>query len=292
MVKSMTGYGRCREVVDGRDILVEVKSVNSRYIDANIKTGRLYNALEEKLKSLASTYISRGKVDIYLTVENLDGEKTQLNVNKEYLESYIHLLRKIQQEYGLGGDVTVQTVANKPDIFSQVKADEDMDEVWTAVEPVARKAFGIFMEMRKAEGQKMAADVLNHLATLEAIREELVTRAPQVVAESNARMQNRIREILGNVPADESRLLTECAVFADKADISEELARLDSHFKQFRSMLEEDVPVGRKLDFLVQEINRECNTIGSKSNDTSFAKLVIEAKSAVEKIREQIQNIE
>ena len=292
MVKSMTGYGRCREVVDGRDILVEVKSVNSRYIDANIKTGRLYNALEEKLKSLASTYISRGKVDIYLTVENLDGEKTQLNVNKEYLESYIHLLRKIQQEYGLGGDVTVQTVANKPDIFSQVKADEDMDEVWTAVEPVARKAFGIFMEMRKAEGQKMAADVLNHLTTLEAIREELVTRAPQVVAESNARMQNRIREILGNVPADESRLLTECAVFADKADISEELARLDSHFKQFHSMLEEDVPVGRKLDFLVQEINRECNTIGSKSNDTSFAKLVIEAKSAVEKIREQIQNIE
>lgn len=292
MVKSMTGYGRCREVVDGRDILVEVKSVNSRYIDANIKTGRLYNALEEKLKSLASTYISRGKVDIYLTVENLDGEKTQLNVNKEYLESYIHLLRKIQQEYGLGGDVTVQTVANKPDIFSQVKADEDMDEVWASVEPVARKAFGIFMEMRKAEGQKMAADVLNHLTTLEAIREELVTRAPQVVAESNARMQNRIREILGNVPADESRLLTECAVFADKADISEELARLDSHFKQFRSMLEEDVPVGRKLDFLVQEINRECNTIGSKSNGTSFAKLVIEAKSAVEKIREQIQNIE
>lgn len=292
MVKSMTGYGRCREVVDGRDILVEVKSVNSRYIDANIKTGRLYNALEEKLKSLASTYISRGKVDIYLTVENLDGEKTQLNVNKEYLESYIHLLRKIQQEYGLGGDVTVQTVANKPDIFSQVKADEDMDEVWTAVEPVARKAFGIFMEMRKAEGQKMAADVLNHLTTLEAIREELVTRAPQVVAESNTRMQNRIREILGNVPADESRLLTECAVFADKADISEELARLDSHFKQFRSMLEEDVPVGRKLDFLVQEINRETNTIGSKCQNASIAKLVVDIKCEIEKIREQIQNIE
>ncbi len=292
MVKSMTGYGRCREVVDGRDILVEVKSVNSRYIDANIKTGRLYNALEEKLKSLASTYISRGKVDIYLTVENLNGEKTQLTVNQEYLESYIHLLRKIQQEYGLGGEVTVHTIASKPDIFSQVKADEDMDEVWAAVEPVAKKAFEIFVEMRKAEGQKMAADVLSHLATLEAIREELVTRAPLVVAESNARMQSRIRELLAGVPADESRLLTECAVFADKADISEELARLDSHCKQFRSMLEENVPVGRKLDFLVQEINRECNTIGSKSNDTSFAKLVIEAKSAVEKIREQIQNIE
>lgn len=292
MVKSMTGYGRCREIVSGRDILVEVKSVNSRYMDANIKTGRLYNALEEKLKSFASTYISRGKVDIYLTVENIDGDKVNLTVNKEYLESYIHLLRQIKMDYGLGGEVTVQTIAGKPDIFSQTKADEDMEEVWACVEPVAHKAFEIFLQMRKAEGEKMAADLLGHLETLETIRKELVEKAPQVVAESNQRMQNRIREILGNVPADESRLLTECAVFADKADISEELARLDSHFQQFRSMLEEEVPVGRKLDFLVQEINRECNTIGSKSSDTAFAKLVIEAKSAVEKIREQIQNIE
>lgn len=292
MIKSMTGYGRCREVVGGRDILVEVKSVNSRYIDANIKTGRLYNALEEKLKSLASTYISRGKIDIYLTIENIDGDKVNLSVNREYLESYVHLLRQIQTEYGLGGDVTVQTIANKPDIFSQTKADEDMDEVWTAVEGVAHKAFDIFMSMRKAEGERMAADVLGHLEHLEAIRKELVTKAPQVVAESNERMMNRIRELLGNVQVDESRLLTECAVFADKADISEELARLDSHFAQFRSMLQENVPVGRKLDFLVQEINRECNTIGSKSSDTEFAKLVIEAKSTVEKIREQIQNIE
>ena len=292
MIKSMTGYGRCREVVGGRDILVEVKSVNSRYIDANIKTGRLYNALEEKLKSLASTYISRGKIDIYLTIENIDGDKVNLSVNREYLESYVHLLRQIQTEYGLGGDVTVQTIANKPDIFSQTKADEDMDEVWTAVEGVARKAFDIFMSMRMAEGERMAADVLGHLKKLESIRAELVVKAPQVVAESNERMQNRIRELLGGVQVDESRLLTECAVFADKADISEELARLDSHFAQFRSMLTENVPVGRKLDFLVQEINRECNTIGSKSSDTEFAKLVIEAKSTVEKIREQIQNIE
>ncbi|MBQ3155216.1 MAG: YicC family protein [Clostridia bacterium] len=292
MIKSMTGYGRCREVVGGRDILVEVKSVNSRYIDANIKTGRLYNALEEKLKSLASTYISRGKIDIYLTIENIDGDKVNLSVNREYLESYVHLLRQIQAEYGLGGDVTVQTIANKPDIFSQTKADEDMDEVWSAVEGVARKAFDIFMSMRKAEGERMAADVLGHLEHLEAIRRELVAKAPQVVAESNERMMNRIRELLAGVQVDESRLLTECAVFADKADISEELARLDSHFAQFRSMLREDVPVGRKLDFLVQEINRECNTIGSKSSDTEFAKLVIEAKSTVEKIREQIQNIE
>ena len=292
MVKSMTGYGRCREVVGGKDIQVEVKSVNSRYIDANIKTGRLYGALEEKLKSLASEYISRGKIDIYLTVENIDGDKIDLSVNKEYLDCYVALLRRIKEEYELGGDVTVQTIANKSEVFNVVKPDEDMEEVWKDVEVVARKAFDIFLAMRQTEGQKMKEDCLGHLGTLERIRAELVEKAPVVVAEANEKMKARIQEILGTVPMDEQRLLTECAVYADKADISEELARLDSHCKQFRSMMEEDVPVGRKLDFLVQEINRECNTIGSKSADTNFAKLVIEAKSTVEKIREQIQNIE
>ena len=292
MVKSMTGYGRCREVIGGKDIQVEVKSVNSRYIDATIKTGRLYIALEEKLKSLASTYISRGKIDIFLTVENIDGDKIELSVNKEYLDSYVALLRKIKEDYALGGDVTVQTIANKQEVFNAVKPDEDMEEVWKAVEIVAKKAFDIFLQMRLTEGQKMKEDVLKHLATLEGIREEIVKKAPDTVKEANERMKARIQELLGAVPMDEARLLTECAVYADKADISEELARLDSHCKQFRSMLEEDVPVGRKLDFLVQEINRECNTIGSKSADTEFAKLVIDAKSTVEKIREQIQNIE
>ena len=292
MVKSMTGYGRCREVIGGKDIQVEVKSVNSRYIDATIKTGRLYIALEEKLKSLASTYISRGKIDIFLTVENIDGDKIELSVNKEYLDSYVALLRKIKEDYALGGDVTVQTIANKQEVFNAVKPDEDMEAVWKDVEVVAKKAFDIFLQMRLTEGQKMKEDVLKHLATLEGIREEIVKKAPDTVKEANERMKVRIQELLGAVPMDEARLLTECAVYADKADISEELARLDSHCKQFRSMLEEDVPVGRKLDFLVQEINRECNTIGSKSADTEFAKLVIDAKSTVEKIREQIQNIE
>lgn len=292
MVKSMTGYGRHREVVGNRDILVEVKSVNSRYMDATIKTGRLYTALEEKLKALASEYISRGKIDLYLTIETIGGDKTELAVNREFLDSYIRLLRQIQQDYALGGEVTIQTIAGKPDIFLQTRQDEDMNAVWQAVEPVARQAFSVFLHMRQAEGERMAADLCKHLETLERIRSELVARAPQIVQENNERMRLRIGELLGNVAVDESRLLTECAIYADKADISEELARLDSHFHQFRSMLEEHAPVGRKLDFLVQEINRECNTIGSKSNDTTFAKLVIEAKSTVEKLREQIQNIE
>lgn len=292
MVKSMTGFGRYREVIDGKDILVEVKSVNSRYIDANIKTGRLYMAFEEKLKSLASEYISRGKIDIFLTIVNVNGDPVELSVNKEYLDSYVSILRRIKDEYQLGGDVTIQTIASRPEVFNVTTPDEDMDAIWANVETVARKAFDIFVDMRKKEGVKMAEDLIHHLETMEGIRASIAEQAPQVVLDSNERMKARITELLGTVPVDESRLLTECAVFADKADISEELARLDSHCKQFRSMLEEGVPVGRKLDFLVQEMNRECNTIGSKSSDTGFAKLVIEAKSTIEKIREQIQNIE
>ena len=292
MIKSMTGYGRNREISGGRDIQMEVKSVNSRYLDASVRTGRLYSALEEKLKKLAASYISRGKVEMSLTIESVGGVKTNLLINREFVESYVRLLRELQEEYDLGGDVTVQTVASKPDTFLQTTPDEDMNEVWAAVEPIAKKAFESFLAMRRAEGERMAADILSHLNALEAIRQQIAEKVPQVVKESNERMIARVRELLGQVPMDESRLLTECAVYADKADISEELARLDSHFKQFRAMLEEEGPIGRQLDFLTQEINRECNTIGSKSSDTGFAKLVIEAKSEIEKIREQIQNIE
>ena len=292
MVKSMTGYGRCREVSGGLDIQVEVKSVNSRYIDATVKAGRLYIALEERLKALASEYLSRGKVDIFLTIDHVNGDKIDLSANREYLDSYVRLLRELKEEYGLGGEVTVATIANRPEVFNAVRPDEDMEEVWNAVEPIARKAFDVFVDMREREGRKLAEDLLTHLSALEAIRKQIAEQVPAAVAECNEKMKARVRELLDGVPVDESRLLTECAVFADKSDISEELARLDSHCAQFRHMLEENVPVGRKLDFLVQEMNRECNTVGSKSSDTGFASLVIEAKSTLEKIREQIQNIE
>ena len=292
MIKSMTGYGRNREIASGKDILVEVKSVNSRYIDATVKTGRLYIALEEKLKSLASEYLSRGKVDIFLTVDSVNGDRIDLSANREYLDSFVKLLRELKDEYGLSGDVTVATVASRPEVFNSVRPDEDMEEVWAAVEPVARKAFDIFVDMRVREGKKLADDLLTHLSSLEEIRKEIVLKVPAAVEECNRKMRERIEELLGNTPVDEARLLTECAIFADKADISEELARLESHCAQFRHMLTEDVPVGRKLDFLVQEMNREVNTIGSKSSDTGFASLVIQAKSVLEKIREQIQNVE
>ena len=292
MVKSMTGYGRERERSGEWDIQVEVRSVNSRYLDLSVRTGRLYGALEEKLKSLASASFSRGKLEVNLTVEPVGGGNVELSLNRTFVESYVRLLRQMQREFSLGGDVTVQTVAAKPDSFLQTTPDEDMNAVWAAVEPVARRAFALCTEMRETEGRRLEEDLLSHIESLEAMRSEVETLLPQVVAEANERMRNRVRELLGQVPVDESRLLTECAVLADKADVSEEVARLDSHLRQFRELLREDAPVGRRLDFLTQEINRECNTIGSKSADLRFTKLVLAAKNEFEKIREQVQNIE
>ena len=292
MIKSMTGYGRHREVIDGRDILCEVKSVNSRYLDTNIKLGRLYNALEEKVKQYASTRVSRGKMDIYISIENIAGDDNGLSVNEKFLESYVALLRDIKDRYSLGGDVTIQTVAGRNEVFVTTRPDEDTEAAGKALLVVMEKAFDSFTAMREEEGKKLEADLLSHLSVLEGIREFIVERAPLSVKENNERMKARIKELLEGAEYDEQRLLTECAVFADKADISEELARLDSHFAQFKKILKENVPVGRKLDFLVQEMNREVNTIGSKCNDGEVARQVIEAKSYVEKIREQIQNIE
>ncbi|MBO5767095.1 MAG: YicC family protein [Clostridia bacterium] len=292
MIKSMTGYGRHREVIDGRDILCEVKSVNSRYLDTNIKLGRLYNALEEKVKQYASTRVSRGKMDIYISIENIAGDDNGLSVNEKFLESYVALLRDIKDRYSLGGDVTIQTVAGRNEVFVTTRPDEDTEAAGKALLVVMEKAFDSFTAMREEEGKKLEADLLSHLSVLEGIREFIVERAPLSVKENNERMKARIKELLEGAEYDEQRLLTECAVFADKADISEELARLDSHFSQFKKILKENVPVGRKLDFLVQEMNREVNTIGSKCNDGEVARQVIEAKSYVEKIREQIQNIE
>ncbi len=292
MIKSMTGYGRHREVIDGRDILCEVKSVNSRYLDTNIKIGRSYSALEDTVKQYASSRVSRGKMDIYVSIDNIDGSDNGLSVNEKFLESYVNLLREIKAKYELGGDVTIQTVAGRNEVFVQTRPDEDMEALKAPLTAVMEKAFDAFTAMREAEGKKLESDLLSHLSVLEEIRARIVERAPESVRESNEKMKARVRELLDGANYDEARLLTECAVFADKADISEELARLDSHFEQFKKILKETVPVGRKLDFLVQEMNREVNTIGSKCNDGEIAKSVIDAKSYVEKIREQIQNIE
>lgn len=288
----MTGFGRHREVIDGHDIRFEVKSVNSRYLDTNIKIGRAYSALEDGVKQYAASRVSRGKMDIYVTIENIAGDDGGLSVNESFLAHYVELLRDIKEKYELGGDVTIQTVASRSEVFTQTHPDEDTEKIGAQLLTVMEKAFDAFDVMRTAEGEKLEADVLGHLSLLEELRAKIAERAPVSVKENNEKMKARIKELLEGVDYDEARLLTECAVFADKADISEELARLASHFSQFKKILKETVPVGRKLDFLVQEMNRETNTIGSKCNDGETAKYVIEAKSVIEKIREQIQNIE
>ena len=292
MIKSMTGFGRHREVIDGHDIRFEVKSVNSRYLDTNIKIGRAYSALEDGVKQYAASRVSRGKMDIYVTIENIAGDDGGLSINESFLAHYVELLRDIKERYELGGDVTIQTVASRSEVFTQTHPDEDTEKIGAQLLTVMEKAFDAFDVMRTAEGEKLEADVLGHLSLLEELRAKIAERAPVSVKENNEKMKARIKELLEGVDYDEARLLTECAVFADKADISEELARLASHFSQFKKILKETVPVGRKLDFLVQEMNRETNTIGSKCNDGETAKYVIEAKSVIEKIREQIQNIE
>lgn len=292
MIRSMTGYGRHREVIDGKDILCEVKSVNSRYLDTNIKLGRAFSALEDKVKQYAASRASRGKMDIYISIDNIAGDDNGLSVNEKFLESYVALLREIKEKYSLGGDVTIQTVAGRNEVFVQTRPDEDTEAIGRSLIKVLEKAFDGFTAMREAEGEKLEADLISHLEVLEGLRAKIAGRAPVSVKENNEKMIARIKELLDGAEVDEARLLTECAVFADKADISEELARLGSHFSQFRKILRENVPVGRKLDFLVQEMNREVNTIGSKCNDGEIAGYVIDAKSYVEKIREQIQNIE
>ena len=292
MIKSMTGFGRYKEVLDGRDILCEVKSVNSRYLDANIKITRLFSPFEDRVKQLASGFISRGKLDIYISVDSISGEKTNLSLNNEYLDSYIKLLQEIKNDYSLEGDITLPMIAAKNEVFIVRKVDEDLEAVWQSIERVAKEAFRQFLEMRIREGTKLQKDIQSNLAELERLSELIALRAPESVRTSNERIKARITELLNGVTVDEARLLTECAVFADKTDINEELARLDSHFSQFKAVFSEELPVGRKLDFLVQELNREINTIGSKANDSEIARLVIDAKCAIERIREQIQNIE
>ena len=292
MIKSMTGYGRGRVLADGLDVSFEVKSVNNRYMDLNIRMPRVYAPLEERVKALVGAAISRGKVDVYIGVEHLNGECVQLSLNREYLEGYLGVLGQIGREYGISGEVTLDMIAARSEVFLALKAEEDAEKVWLQLERAAREALDAFVAMRSAEGGKLRADLLTRLEMLRGLAARVSGLAPEAVRAANEKMVARVRELLAGAAPDESRLLTECAVFADKTDVTEELVRLSSHFGQFETMLAEDAPVGRKCDFLVQEINREVNTIGSKCCGSEMTNLVIAAKSEIEKIREQIQNLE
>ncbi len=293
MIKSMTGYGRAKKEIGGRNILVELKSVNNRYLDLTVKVPKLFGFLEEKIKGYLTTRgISRGKIELYCSIEILEEIGIRIELDHAYAKSYIDALRTLSAEFSLPDDISVMTVAQNRDIFSVKKADEDMEKEWQNVLPVLTEAVDAFIVSREREGANMKADILQKKANIEALAAKIAPLSAEDVKIQYAKIEGRVKQLLGDVTVDESRLITECALMADKLAIDEELVRLASHFEAFEEIVESDAPVGRKLDFLLQEINRETNTIGSKANNIEIAKLVVEIKSELEKIREQIQNIE
>ena len=294
MIKSMTGYGRAQQLEDGMNITVEIKSVNHRYFEFNSRVPRNYGFLDEKLKSYMGSRIARGKVECYVSVENLEDDEIEILVNHSLAQSYLGALRELadRNELNLRDDLAMSSLARYNDIFTVHKQEADEEKIWNAVKSVAEKAVDKFIEMRETEGTKLKNDVLSRADLILEKVSVIEERSPQTVKEYNDKLLARINEFLSDVQVDEQRILTECAIFADKVAVAEETVRLRSHMDQLRQFLESDEAVGRKTDFLVQEMNREANTIGSKAQDVTIARCVIDIKAEIEKIREQIQNIE
>lgn len=292
MIKSMTGYGRNQEFINGMNITVELKSVNHRYFEFSCRTPRAYGFLDDKLKGLVQGAISRGKVECCVLIDCVDTDDVSVSVNHSLAGGYVGALAEIAERYGLENDVKVSTLARYNDIFSTHRQPADEDSVWQAVKTVATGAVERFIEMRSVEGEKLKNDVLARAQTILTHVEFVESRSPQTVAEYSAKLAERIKALLEDAQIDEKRLLTEAAIYADKTAVDEETVRLRSHICQLGQFMESEEPIGRKVDFLVQEMNREANTIGSKAQDVEIAKRVLEIKAEVEKIREQIQNIE
>lgn len=292
MIKSMTGFGRADEIIDGMSITVEIKSVNHKYFEFYAKVPRMYGFLEEKLKSYCNSVISRGKVECFVSIDLLEDSDAQIIVNHALAEGYLKAIREISERFSIDGDINAASISRYPDVITLHKEPEDEDKIWAAVKTVAEKAVEKFVAMRQAEGKKLKADVLSRAELILGYVSFIEERSPQTVKEYNDKLILRMKELLGDASVDEARLLNEAAIFADKIAVAEETVRLRSHIDQLHSFLEADEAIGRKLDFLVQEMNREANTIGSKAQDVEIARHVIAIKAEVEKIREQIQNIE
>ena len=292
MIRSMTGYGRYQDTVDGMDITVEIKAVNHRYYEYSSRLPRAYGFLDDKLKAYLQGSISRGKVDVYVFIDTADAPGSRVTVNHSLVQGYLKALGEIAETYGLRNDVTVMSLARYPDLLTVHREAEDEEAVWAAVRTVADVALNRFLQMREKEGEKLQEDILSRAAAILEAVGQVEERSPQTVREHMDKVQARMRELLGTATVDEQRLLTEAALFADKIAVAEETVRLRSHISQLEHMLAGNEAVGRKLDFLVQEINREANTIGSKAQDVQLARVVVDIKAEIEKIREQIQNIE
>ena len=292
MIRSMTGFGRGQDTIDGLSIVVEIKSVNHRYYEYNSRLPRAYNFLDEKLKNYLQQRISRGKVDVFVQIDTLETASSEVSVNFALAESYLQALRELNERYGVRDDVSVTNLARYPDILTVRQAAVDEDTVWAAVQQVTDMALERFVAMREQEGARMREDVLSRANTILTAVAAVEERSPQTVREHMDKVTARMRELLDGAAVDEARLLTEAAIYADKIAVAEETVRLRSHIDQLGRMLNSGEAIGRKLDFLVQEMNRETNTIGSKCSDIELTRIVVDIKAEIEKIREQIQNIE
>ena len=288
----MTGYGRAEETVNGCTITVELRSVNNRYLDCNVRIPRLYLFAEDAIKSRVQSTISRGKVDVFVTLDSAGAEKVQVSVNKPVADGYYAALKQLAADYGLSDDISVSLLSRFPDVLLAEKAEEDVEQMAKDICAVLDRALADFDAMRTKEGERLKEDILTRAATIEEKVALVEERSPQTVAEYRAKLEARMNEVLSNTQLDPARILTEAAIFADKVAVDEETVRLRSHLAQLREMLEKGGAVGRKLDFLIQEFNREANTIGSKCSDIEMTRHVVDIKAEIEKIREQVQNLE
>lgn len=292
MIKSMTGYGRNQQTVLGYDISVEIKSINHRYFEFSARVPRAHGYLEDKLKSFVRESVSRGKVDVFVSIAPIEVTDTVVEINTPLAQSYLDGLRATAVKLGISDHLEISDIARFNDIYTLRKIGDDEELVLQSVLAVAQKAVESFNSMRNVEGESLKDDILSRLDSIESYVDEIETRSPQIVSEWKDRLFSKLTLLLEDRQIDEQRILTEAAIFAEKTAVDEEIVRLHSHLSQLRQILSQEDAVGRKLDFLVQELNRETNTIGSKAQDIQTAQIVVEIKSDLEKIREQIQNIE
>ncbi len=292
MIKSMTGYGGAKGSVEGLEISVELKSVNNRYLDTSVRLPRSFLFAEDAVKAAVQQHISRGKVDVFISVDSSAAEDMTVKVNEPLLKGYIQAISQISRDYGLSNDITAMSVSRFPDVLSVEKKDLDAEAITAGIISVAETALADFDAMRLREGEKLRDDVLSKLETIDSLVTLVEQESPKTLADYRARLESRMAEVLGSAGIDENRILAEAAIFADRIAVDEETVRLRSHMSQLKTMISGYSPTGRKIDFLIQEFNREANTIGSKCQSSHVAHVVVDLKSEIEKIREQIQNIE
>ena len=292
MIKSMTGYGSAKGTVEGIEVCVELKSVNNKFLDTSVRLPRSFLFTEETIKSAVMTHITRGKVDVFVTVDTSMADDMVVKVNEPLLKGYIAALKQIAKDNDLPNDITAMSVSRFPDVMNVEKKELDAEAVAAGIRNIAEQALCDFDAMRIREGAKLKEDVLSKLETIEKLVGIIEVESPKTVDEYREKLRQKLLEVLGTSGIDETRIVTEAAIFADKVAVDEETVRLRSHMAQLRTMLDGGSPIGRKIDFLLQEFNREANTIGSKCQNADIAHVVVDLKSEIEKIREQIQNIE